>query len=322
MTTAVYWHPDIFVHDQHANHVAMSSNRIQSVFDHVRAVPGVELRLAKGAGPEVLRFAHDDDFVDHLLAVAPTRQMERHAFDTETVMNPFTLPALLLSVGAAMGAVDAVLAREATNAFCVTYAGHHARPDGPEGFCFINTAAIAAHHALRAGVERLAVVDFDTHSGNGTALSMASVKDGRVLFAETYQSGYPGRVFPDGAPAHVHRTRCRNPTDFAHAWRRHAARLKAFRPELMIASAGFDAHAADPLGQMELADSAYTWIAQELLAATPHLVAVLEGGYHPEQTPRCAALFVSELVSAARQPPARHRGKALHWVYPLLRCSQ
>jgi acetoin utilization deacetylase AcuC-like enzyme len=300
VTTAVYWHPDIFLHDANANHVAMVEDRIKRVFERVSAVPGVELREASPALPDAFRLVHANEFVDHLLAVAPVNEGETYAFDTETVMNRHTLRTLLLSTGAAISAVDAVVDSAVTNAFCAVYAGHHATPEWPQGFCFTNPVAIAARHALNRGVQRLAVIDFDTHSGNGTALCLASESE-RVLFAETYQGGYPGTVFPKGTPPHILRTKCRNPSDFAHAWRRHLPKIAAFQPEMMLVSAGFDAHMRDPLGVMGLSDTAYPWLANELLAITPKVVAVLEGGYHEEATPRCAALFVSQLVKAAQQ---------------------
>ena len=302
VATAIYWHPDIFLHDAHANHVAMAHDRIWKVFERVSSVPGVERRLATPATADDLKLVHDDEFIDHLLAVAPVKHGETYAFDRETIMNPHTLPTLLLSTGAVMQAVDAVLGAQVSNAFCASYAGHHATPTWPQGFCFTNPVAIAARHALNQGVQRLAVIDFDTHSGNGTALSLVGEPQ-RVLFAETYQGGYPGTVFPNGTPAHILRTKCRNAKDFAYAWRRHLPKIAAFEPELILVSAGFDAHIRDPLGQIGLADEAYRWLANELLAITPKMVAVLEGGYHEEATPRCAALFVSQLVQAAERQP-------------------
>lgn len=298
MTTAVYWHSDIFLHDAHADHPAMASDRIQNVFNSVSGVPGIQLTEAPLASTDVFRLAHEDEYVDHLLAVAPTTEGMTYSFDSETVMNVHTLRALKLSAGASVAAVDGVLDKTISNAFCVVYAGHHAGENWAEGFCFTNPVAIAAHHALARGVQRLAVVDFDTHSGNGTARCLANEPE-RVLFAETYQPGYPGTVFPNGTPKHILRTKSRNSHDFMHAWSRHLPKLAAFRPELMLVSAGFDAHMRDPLGVMNLPDTAFHWLMGELLKVTPNVVAVLEGGYHAEATPRCAKLVVNQLVSSS-----------------------
>jgi len=274
----------------------METTRIRRIYDRVATVPGVELAQTFRAGKTLFELNHTAEFVSHLFEVAPQGD-EQYRFDDETVMNRHTLRALQLSVGAVCQAVDEVLSGRVTNAFSVGYAGHHATPDGAMGFCFVNAVAIGARYALARGVQRIAVVDFDTHSGNGTVVSFFE-PDERVIFAETFQPGFPGAFLPHGAPAHILREQCESAKDFSDAWARLLPKLAAHRPELILVSAGFDAHVTDPLGVMGLADSAYSWIGRELTSITPCIVATLEGGYNVDTTARCASLFVSELVRA------------------------
>ncbi len=296
MTTRIYHHPDIFLHDAEAGHVAMASNRIAQVFQAVAAVPGVELVQAQPATLMQIERNHDAEFIANLIARAPTEQGRQHQIDSETILNRHTWRAMQLSAGAACQAVDAVVYGLATNAFCPVYAGHHAQYGHAGGFCFINSVAIAAHHALARGVQRVAVLDIDTHSGNGTALSFR--ENSSVLFAETYQEGYPGFFLPGGCPANILRRRVASPFQFLQAWEGLLAEVAAFQPELIIVSAGFDAHINDPLGLIQLLDKDYVKIARDILAVSPHVVACLEGGYDVPTTARCAALFVQELMRA------------------------
>jgi acetoin utilization deacetylase AcuC-like enzyme len=296
VTTRIYYHPDIFLHDAEANHVAMAANRIAKVFEAVAAVPGGQLVQAAPATMAQIERNHDAKFLANVLALAPTAPGQQYRIDNETVLNRHTWRAMQLSAGAACQAVDAVLDGQATNAFCPVYAGHHAQYDHAGGFCFINSVAIAAHHALARGVQRVAVLDIDTHSGNGTILSFR--ENPSVLFAETYQDGYPGFFLPGGCPANILRRRVASPFQCLQAWEGLLEEVTRFQPELIIVSAGFDAHVNDPLGQIQLLDQDYVKIAQDILAVSPHVVACLEGGYDVPTTARCAALFVQELLLA------------------------
>jgi acetoin utilization deacetylase AcuC-like enzyme len=305
MKTRVYHHSDIFLHDAEANHVAMADNRISKVFEAVAAVPGTELVTAEPATRAQIERNHDPVFIDKLIACTPKEEGQEYRIDNETILNRHTWRAMALSAGSACQAVDAVLDGVAKNAFCPIYAGHHAEHSHAAGFCFINSAAIATHHALARGAQRVAVLDIDTHSGNGTILSfiegphvLSDENKPRVLFAETYQSGYPGSFLPGYKPDHILRERVGAPYQFFHAWSEMLAQVKAFNPEMIIVSAGFDAHSADPLGEIRLLDRDYTRIAREILAVSPRVVACLEGGYDVPATSRCAALFVTEMVAA------------------------
>jgi len=180
------------------------------------------------------------------------------------------------------------------------YAGHHALPDLAMGFCFTNTIAIAARYAASLGYQRIAVADFDTHSGNGTIAALKN--DERFLFVETYQMGFPGRtLMRDERPANIHQVQ----VDYGQnarrswqmAWREQLLpKLKAFRPEIILLSAGFDAHRNDPLGMTQLEDEDYAWLTHEFLAIQPRIVSLLEGGYSLADTARCARLHVETLA--------------------------
>lgn len=295
MATHLYWHPDIFLHDQAAQHCAMEENRIARIFSRLSAVEGAQPVLATPASTDVFRLVHSDAYVDHLLSVAPTQPGQRHAFDSETIMNEHTLGALQLSAGAVCQAVDAVLQGSAQNAFCAVYAGHHADAQGAQGFCFTNQVAIAGKYALAKGVQKLAILDIDTHSGNGTIMAFWE-PDERVIFAETHQPGYPGAFMPPNKPPHILRRKCTHPAYFMQYWKKMLAQVKEFGPELILVSAGFDAHKADPLSAMGLSDVHYQQLAQEILAVSPRVVATLEGGYNLDSASRCAALFMTEMV--------------------------
>lgn len=301
MKTHLYWHPDIFLHDLVAGHSAMAENRLERFFEIMAAVPGVRTELALPVGTSRFLMAHHPEYVQRLCEAAPVVPGEQHALDSETILNEHTLRTLQLSVGAVCQAVDAVRKGDAVNAFCCGYAGHHAGPRGTSGFCFVNPIAIAARYALERGVQRLAILDFDTHAGNGTILSFLE-PDSRVMFAETYQPGYPGKFLPgDQRPPHILRKKCNHPAFFLQHWRKMLSQISGFHPELVLVSAGFDAHREDPLSRMGLSDFHYQQLAKEILAITPRVVATLEGGYNLESAPRCAGLFLAEMVSSAQE---------------------
>ena len=297
MKTFIYHHPDIARHDEEAAHVAMDVKRIATIAQAVLEVAGTIAHHAPPASRAQILRNHEDAFIASLIKNTPKDYGQVHRIDNETILNRHTWRAMELSAGAACAAVDAVLDAQAKNAFCPVYAGHHAQKAVAGGFCFINSIAIAAHHALARGLERVAILDIDTHSGNGTILSFAG--DKRVFFAETYQAGYPGPVFPPAqTPSNILRVRVGAPWQFWEAWGQLLARVDRFKPQLVLVSAGFDAHIADPLGEVRLLDRDYTRLAKEIVAVNPNVVACLEGGYDVAATARCASLFVQELVAA------------------------
>ncbi len=295
--TAAFWHPDIFLHDLHANHAAMDLERIVTVARAVLGLDNVQPEIAEPATAEQLERAHHPDYLAYLASGESLRAGESIELAVDTAMNRHTWRAMQLSAGAVCQAVDAALNGRIRHAFNPVYAGHHADYHGPDGFCFVNTALVGALHAKARGVERVAVLDFDTHSGNGTVMGLLRESESHVLFAETYQPGYPGPFMRRiTRPNHIHRKKCENREDFLRAWAGFFETLTAWRPTLILVSAGFDAHRADPLGRIGLADSDYEWLAKSLLNLDAPVIASLEGGYTVNVTARCAALFASTLA--------------------------
>jgi acetoin utilization deacetylase AcuC-like enzyme len=231
--------------------------------------------------------AHAPEYVEQLRSRAPQRGYV--ALDPDTSMNPATWHAALHAAGAVVEATDRVMAGALVNAFCaVRPPGHHARPDSAMGFCLLNNVAIGALHALEVhGLERVAIIDFDVHHGNGTEEIFAG--DERVLMASFFQHPfypYSGTENPAKnmvnvpLPAGTNGVKVRAVVD--EIW---MPRLTQFAPQLVVISAGFDAHREDDLGQMSLVESDYAYITARMMEVAAHhchgrLVSSLEGGYN------------------------------------------
>jgi acetoin utilization deacetylase AcuC-like enzyme len=225
-----------------------------------------------------------DELREDIRAGGPTHT----PLDPDTLLNVHTWEAALLSAGAALNATDAVMAGELENAFCaVRPPGHHACRDKAMGFCFFNNVALAAKHALeRHGLQRVAIIDFDVHHGNGTEDIVAG--DERILMCSFYQHPfYPEWPHAESAnlvnmpvPAYTRGSGVRELV--SQAW---LPRLEAHRPEMLFISAGFDAHREDDMGQLGLVEQDYAWITAQLKAvaqrhAHGRIVSILEGGYN------------------------------------------
>jgi len=225
--------------------------------------------------------------------------------DGDTSLNRHTWQAALRAAGAAVAATEAVLKGEIANAFCaVRPPGHHARPSGPMGFCMFNNVAIAARHALDVcKLERVAIIDFDVHHGNGTAESFAH--EPRVLMASFFQ--HPLYPYTEPEPITANAVNVPVParsggdvvrkvvTDY---W---LPALHAFRPQMIFISAGFDAHREDDLGGMALVEADYAWITREVMAvarqhAHGRIVSCLEGGYNLSALGRSVVAHVKALA--------------------------
>jgi acetoin utilization deacetylase AcuC-like enzyme len=258
---------------------------------------------APRATREQLQHAHGERYVDQVLALAGLDR--RVQLDPDTSAGPGSVEAALRAAGAAVHAVDLVLGGAHARAFGVVRPpGHHAEWERSMGFCLFSNVAVAARHAVHAhGLERIAIVDFDVHHGNGTEDILGD--DPRVLFCSSFQHPfYPGSG-ADSRAANVVNVPLPAGTD-GPAWRAAVSaawfdRLEAFRPELVLVSAGFDAHRDDPLANLALDEDDFGWITRELVAiaerhASGRVVALLEGGYDLGALERSAAATARELA--------------------------
>ena len=308
MTTLLYTHPACIAHDPGKFHPE-SPDRLRAVLAALGAgeFAALERREAPRAEIDDIARVHPREFVEALLAAVPA---EGHVgIDPDTILSPASGEAALRAAGAVCAAVDAVVAGEAGNAFCaVRPPGHHAEPDRAMGFCLFNSVAVGAARARAVhGLERVAVVDFDVHHGNGTQAMFES--DPSLFYASTHQSPlYPGT----GAESEHGVGNIVNvplaPMSGSAEFRRgvEAVILPAlddFRPSLIIISAGFDAHRRDPLAQLMLVEDDYAWITGRLADcarrhADGRLVSSLEGGYDLQALGASAAAHVRALMAA------------------------
>jgi acetoin utilization deacetylase AcuC-like enzyme len=312
MTTLLYTHPACLDHDTGPGHPECS-DRLRAVIGALEAEEFalLERRLAPRATLDQIAAVHDRRYVEAVLEAIP--EQGQVLLDGDTTASPGSGEAALRAAGALIAAIDAVVAGEGANAFCaVRPPGHHAESDQAMGFCLFNNVAIGAEHARRAhGLDRIAVIDFDVHHGNGTQHMFE--RDPRLFYASTHQWPlYPGTgaseergcgnivnaPLPPGAGS----------AEFREAMTaRVLPALERFQPDLIIISAGFDAHAADPLAMLELVEADYSWVTKALadLAAVHcggRLVSALEGGYDLAALSRSAAAHVRGLMSAGANP--------------------
>jgi acetoin utilization deacetylase AcuC-like enzyme len=258
------------------------------------------------ASLEAVALAHPRDYVEQVREASPKEGMVR--LDADTSMSPGTFEAVLRAAGGAVQAVDEVMERKVANAFVATRPpGHHAETATPMGFCLFNNAAIAARHAQKShGAERVAIVDFDVHHGNGSQDIFWS--DPTVMYCSTHQMPlYPGTgaVSERGAHDSIVNAPLR-PGDGGDQFREAVEttilpRLESFGPDLVIISAGFDAHMRDPLANLNFREADYTWVTQKLMDvadrhAQGRVVSLLEGGYDLEALAKSVAAHVTALM--------------------------
>ncbi|HTN66521.1 MAG TPA: histone deacetylase family protein [Burkholderiaceae bacterium] len=288
MTTAVYTHPECSRHEMGSWHPE-SPQRLEAIEDQLiasRIDAFLERRQAPAVALADIRRVHSESAIGLVRDNLP--QAGYYPLDGDTSLNPHSWQAALHAAGAAVAATDAVLAGEIDNAFCaIRPPGHHARPSMPMGFCMFNNVAIAARHALDVhGLERVAIVDFDVHHGNGTDEAFAD--EPRVLMVSFFQHPFypfsgagepranavnvPLPAYSDGAAVRQLVTEKWLPA------------LHAQRPQMIFISAGFDAHCEDEMAQMKLVEADYAWITEQVMAvaqqyAQGRIVSCLEGGY-------------------------------------------
>ena len=306
--TAFYSHPVFLKHEMGPHHPECPE-RLWAIHDHLTRKGLMALldvrEPTEASDADILR-VHTLEHLDHLVASVP-KDRPYHGLDPDTSMNPHTLHAAYLACGAVIQAVDAVLAGEARNAFCaVRPPGHHAERGAVMGFCFFNNIAVAAAHALEVhGLKRVAIVDFDVHHGNGTEEIFAN--DARVLMVSTFeQSIYPfSGDIPLGSnmlnvPLQAYSDGMAMREAVIEHW---IPGLERFAPELILVSAGFDAHREDDMSHLRWTDQDYAWISEQLVKVAAktcggRLVSSLEGGYCVEALARSVGHHVDALLCA------------------------
>ena len=312
MKTVVYSHAECRLHDMGAGHPECPQ-RLDAIADYLLATGlhvALEFRDAPQASDQELSRAHSSLYVSELrdLLAQLTSPTDMHALDPDTVANAGTLNAALRAAGAAVAATDDVLAGRARNAFCsVRPPGHHATRERSMGFCFFNNVAVAARHALDVhGLERVAIIDFDVHHGNGTEDIIAG--DERVLMCSTFQ--HPLYPYSGAVPLGTNMVNVPvAPYTRGAAWRQTVQAhwmpaLEAFAPQMIFISAGFDAHREDGLGQLGLVEDDFAWVTQELVNlaqrhAQGRIVSCLEGGYNLGALARSVAAHLRVLAQVA-----------------------
>ncbi|HKT28500.1 histone deacetylase family protein [Dyella sp.] len=302
----LYTHAICLQHDPGPGHPE-SPARLRAVLealDQDRFATLDRIEAPRATREQLLR-VHSPAHVDRILAITPDADTVR--LDEDTLMSPASAEAGLRAAGALVAAVDAVMTGTTTHAFCaVRPPGHHATPDTAMGFCLFNNVAVGAAHALAAhGLKRVAIADFDVHHGNGTQDIFQ--REPRVLFISSHQQPlYPGTGNPDeqgiGNIVNAPLSSGEGSYEFRALWNDALLpRLHAFKPQLVLISAGFDAHQRDPLANLHLQTEDYAWITQQLVdLARAHaggrLVSTLEGGYDLQALAASVSAHVSTLM--------------------------
>lgn len=307
MPMALISHPDCALHRMGEHHPERPS-RLAAINDRLIAT-GLDMSLracdAPLVGREQLEAAHDPHYVARLFEMSPDGEDGLLWLDGDTALSAHTLNAARRAAGAVVHGVDLVMQREVRHAFCaVRPPGHHAERARAMGFCFFNNVAVGALHALQAyGLERVAIVDFDVHHGNGTEDIVAG--DDRVLFCSTFQHPfYPYSGADSGAAnlVNVPLAAGSGGGEFREAVERAwLPRLAAFRPQLILVSAGFDAHQVDDMSAINLVDADYAWVTRAVCAqadasAEGRIVSTLEGGYELHALARCVEAHLKALL--------------------------
>lgn len=306
MTTLIVTHDACLEHETPDGHPERV-DRLRAVLavldsDEFSDLPRLEAPVAPR---EALLRAHLPAHIDAIESAAPSEGLV--ALDADTWMSPGSLEAARRAAGAVIAAIDAVMSGSSDNAFCaVRPPGHHAERHRAMGFCLFSSAAVGALHALEAhGLERVAIVDFDVHHGNGTEDVVA--EDPRVFFASSHQWPlYPGTGGPHDARPETVLDLCLDPGAGSEAFRAAYAEtigpaLRAFAPQLILISAGFDAHRADPLAQMELDEDDFAWVTDLICEIAAEIcdgrvVSTLEGGYDLGALARSTAAHLRALA--------------------------
>lgn len=306
MSTAIYSHPDCQRHEMGEWHPEaparlqaiadqLINSHIDDLLDHREAPLADMADIARNHTPNAIA----------IVQTQPHEGDDYYPIDGDTCLNRHSLQAALRAAGAAVAATNAVIDGEIDNAFCaIRPPGHHARPSAPQGFCLFNNVAIAAKHALDVrGLQRVAIIDFDVHHGNGTEEAFRD--EPRVLMASFFQ--HPFYPYVDPLPITANRINVPVP---AHTkgdmirqlvCERWLPALNAFRPQMIFISAGFDAHREDDMGGMGLVEADYAWLTEKMVEvarrhAGGRIVSCLEGGYNLSALGRSVVAHVKALA--------------------------
>lgn len=305
MRTAYVYHENSLQHDTGGGHPE-NARRIAAIEDHLIANGLFDLlrhyQAPIATNEQILRI-HDADYLDWLHSAAPAKGYAR--LDPDTIICPVSLDAAYTAAGALILATDLVLKGEMDNAFCsVRPPGHHAERSRAMGFCLFNNVAAGAAHAIEAhGLNRVAIVDFDVHHGNGT--EDIFVDEERVLFCSTFEHPF----FPYTPLLENTDKRVSVPLDANASSQEFRAAveeswipaLDRFQPEMIFVSAGFDAHRDDDMSHVRLEDADFRWVSKKIAAASRRwssgrIVSTLEGGYDPASLARCVETHLRVLM--------------------------
>jgi len=309
MKTLIMHHEDCLRHDPGRRH-AEAPARATAVMNGVMNLPGIEILPAPVATIEQLRRVHAGDYWARLVDLEPPMEAgdNQVALDPDTFLSTGSIDAILRASGAACFAIDQVIAGMAKNAFCATRPpGHHAEAGVAMGFCLLNHAAVAARHAQNVhGIERVAILDVDVHHGNGTQAIFEQSPE--VLYVSSHQMPlYPGTGHSDqtgsGNILNLPLAPGSGSSEFRSAWSSSGLpAVERFKPELIIISAGFDAHAADELAELRLSTADYAWVTDMACGvaarhAGNRVVSTLEGGYELSALAASVAVHIDRLMA-------------------------
>jgi acetoin utilization deacetylase AcuC-like enzyme len=307
MSTLLITHPSSFDHVTPAGHPERPDRlrAIEQALEQERFQSLARIQ-APAASLDTIALCHPMDFIEEVRDATPKQGLVQ--IDADTSMSPGSFEAVLHAVGGAVHAVDEVVGKRANNAFCALRPpGHHAETVRPMGFCLFNSAAIAARHAQKQhGLGRVAIVDFDVHHGNGSQEIFWS--DATVMYCSTHEMPlYPGTGATSERGEHDNIVNAPlRAGDGGDKFRaafdgRILPRLQAFGPELIVISAGFDAHARDPLANLQLVEDDFAWVTKRLMevadkTAQGRVVSLLEGGYDLQGLAQSTAAHVTALM--------------------------
>ena len=307
MKTAYITHPDCLKHVMTDGHPERPQ-RILAIQDQLisqQLWDFLEYFESPIAELQALLRVHSQQHIDYIFQHAPKTGQPLFHVDPDTFINEHTLTAALRAVGAGTMGVDLIMKKQVDNAFCaVRPPGHHAERSKAMGFCFFNNIAVAASYALdKYNLERVAIVDFDVHHGNGTEDFFEN--DPRVLVCSSYEHPlypYTGR---STIPGHLINSRLKSRsagTEFRMAVKKEwLPELEAFKPQFIFISAGFDAHWEDDMAQLQLNDTDYAWVTRKITQVASHyaenrIVSMLEGGYALNALGRSAEQHIRVLM--------------------------